>query len=138
MFRTNSVNAGMGIVAIYFQLHLFPFTTSSGLTKFGVPYLSISVALNVLLTLMIVVRLVLHSRNIRTATGALAGTSGLYKTISTIFIESCALFTMSSLLVVGGLAAAAYSSTPNIWIIGDFVVDIFFPVLAEVQVRAFP
>ena len=91
---------------------------------FGVPYLSISVSLNILLTLMIVIRLVLHSRNIRAATGM--GTNGLYKAISTMLIESCALFAVNSLLVIGPLIG------------GNYVAGTFFPILAETQVRAFP
>jgi len=140
MLRTNHIDVGMGIVALYSQYNWTLVNTALGLTKFGVPYLSISVSLNVLLTLMIVIRLILYGRNIRAATGSLAGISGLYKTISTMLIESCALFAGSSLLVVGALAAVGYSSSPysDNSIIGGFVVDIFFPILAEIQVRTFP
>jgi len=140
MLQTNPINVGMGIMTLYFQHNGHGIYTGLGLNKFGVPYLSISVSLNVLLTLMIVIRLILHGRNIRTATGSLAGITGWYKMISTMLIESCALFAGSSLLVVGALAAVVYSSTrySNIPIIGSFVVDIFFPVLAVIQVCAFP
>ena len=88
-----------------------------------VPYLAISVSLNVLLTLMIVIRLVLYSMNIRAATGA-SGIGGLYKTVITMFIESSALYAANSLLV---LVRSNYA-----------VVDIFLPLLAETQVRNFP
>jgi len=110
--------------------------TIPGLSGFSVPYLSISVSLNVLLTLMIVIRLILHGRQIRTVTGPAVGISGLYRTVSTMFIESCALFAVSSLVVIGALAA--YNS-PNdgVFFSGGFVVDICFPILAETQVRAF-
>ena len=90
-----------------------------------IPYFSISLSLNVLLTLMIVVRLVLHTRNIRTNTGV-AGIGELCKTIVTILIESCALYTVSSLLIIGPWAARGY------------VVEAFFSIIAETQVRAFP
>jgi len=135
---TNTINVGMGIATLYFQRNDGVAFTGTGLPKFGVPYISISVSLNVLLTLMIVIRLVLHGRNIRTATGSLAGISGLYKTISTMLIESCALFAMSSLLVVGALAAVMYPSSGDSFFIGSCVVDASFPILAEIQVRAFP
>jgi len=135
MPRTNPIDAGMGIVTLYSQYNGDSYTTS-GLPISSVPYLSISVSLNVLLTLMIVIRLILHGRKIRTTTRSLAGISGLYKTVSTMFIESCALFTVSSMLVIGALAAYIYSGTPNIFIIGSFVVEIFFPILAEIQVRS--
>ena len=88
------------------------------------PYFSISLSLNVLLTLMIVIRLVLYTRDIRSVTGE-AGIGGLCKTIVTILIESCALYTVSSLLIIGPWAARNY------------VVEAFFPILAEAQVRAF-
>jgi len=127
-------------VTLYFQYNWSIIYTGLGLPEFSVPYHSISVSLNVLLTLMIVIRLALHGRNIRTATGSLAGINGLYKTIPTMLIESCAIFAVSSVLVVGALAVVIYSPTsnPNIHVIGSCVVNIFFPILAEIQVRAFP
>jgi len=112
--------------------------TIPGLSKFGIPYLSISVSLNVVLTMMIVIRLVLHGRHIRTAPRSAVGISRLCKTVSTMFIESCALFTVSSLVVVGALAATGTYGKLNIIYSGGSVVDIFFPILAEIQVRAFP
>jgi len=126
----------MGIVAIYFQHHGYA-ETLPGLSKFSVPHLSISVSLNVLLTLMIVIRLILHGRQIRTATGSAFGITGLYKTVSTMLVESCALFAVSSLVVIGALAAHS-SSNDGVFFPGIYTVDIFFPVLAETQVRAFP
>jgi len=129
----------VGIATLYFQRHPYKdIVTVRGPSEFGVPYLSISVSLNVLLTLMIVVRLVLHGRNIRTAPRSAVGISGLFKTVSTMFIESCALFTVGSLVVVGALAAAETLDNPDIYYPGDFVVNTFFPILAEIQVRAFP
>ena len=86
-------------------------------------YLSISVSTNILLTLMIVIRLVLYARNVRTAMGV-AGIDGSCKAIVTILVESSALFTVSSLLVVG----------PS----GDGPAYLFLLILAETQVRAFP
>jgi len=75
---------------------------------------------------MIVVRLVLHSRNIRTAMGTSNGVGGLYKAIVTMLIESSALYAVNSLLFVGT------------WGAGSGAADIFLPILAETQVRAFP
>jgi len=86
------------------------------------PYLSISLSTNIILTLMIVVRLVLHGRNVCTATGSLGG--GLYKTITTMLVESSALFAVSSLLVIGSLAADSGLSY------------LFTPILSQTQVRA--
>lgn len=92
--------------------------------NFGVPYFSISLAINVILTIMIVIRLILHSRNIRNAMGAQDGASGVYKAIITVLVESSALYTVSFLLFVGPWGATNYAE------------DIFFPPLAQVQVRS--
>ena len=123
-------------MSLYFQYY-GDLSSITGVPRFAVPYLSISVSLNVLLTLMIVVRLVLHGRNIRAATGSAVGISGLYKVVSTMLIESCALFAVNSLLVVGTLAAAGHYSNINMVLNGDYLVNILFPILAETQVRAF-
>jgi len=139
ILQTNLINVGMGIAMLYFQCHRqYSWETVPGLSKFGIPYLSISVSLNVLLTLMIVIRLVLHGRNIRAAPRSEVGISGSCKMVSTMFIESCALFTVGSLVVVGALVANGNYKNPDIYLPGGFVVDIFFPILAEIQVRAFP
>jgi len=90
---------------------------------FGLPYFSISISLNVILTLMIVIRLVLHSKDIHATLGAPGGISGLYKAIITMLIESSALYAVNSALVIG------------LWVAGNDVAEVFFPVLAEIQVR---
>ena len=92
---------------------------------FGLPYFTISVSLNVLLTLMITIRLILYSRNIRGDMGARIGVSSLYRTTVTMLIESSALYAVTSLLFIGLYAAHNYVS------------DIFLPVLAQVQVSFF-
>ena len=84
-------------------------------------YFSISLSLNILLTLMIVIRLIIHTRNTRNALG-IAGVGGLCKTVVTMLVESCALYAVSSLLVLGPQSSA--------------VRDIFIPTLSETQVRA--
>jgi len=95
------------------------------LVDFSLSYLWISLSLNVLLTLMIVIRLVLHSRNIRIAMGAPSGFTGLYKTVITMLIESSAIYTASSLLFLGP------------WGSGNHIADMFLSILAEIQVCAF-
>ena len=94
--------------------------------RYHIAYHSATLSLNVLLTIMIVVRLVLRSRNSRVATKSSAGFGGVYRTIATMLIESSALFAVSSLLVIGALIA----KSP--------LMDLFLPILAETQVRAFP
>ena len=92
---------------------------------FGLPYLSISVSLNVLLTIMIVIRLVIHSRNILAVKGGPAR-FGLYRALITMLIESSALYAVNSLLLIG------------LWGAGNQTADTFLPILAEIQVRVFP
>ena len=65
-----------------------------------IPYFSISLSLNILLTLIIVIRLALHARNVRTALGG-TGSGGLCKAIVTMFIESCAVNAVISVLLLG-------------------------------------
>ena len=112
------------VVAVYQTLGLLDW--SSIVMRFCIPYLSISVSLNVLLTLMIVIRLVLHGRNVRTATGSPAGIGGLYNTIATMLIESSALYAVTSLLVI----------CPSFT--GSYAEDVFYPILVEIQVRVSP
>ena len=90
-----------------------------------IPYFSISLSLNVLLTLMIVIRLTLHARGVRTAMGGI-GSGGLCKAIVTMFVESCAINAVTSVLVLGLFGA------------GNDAMDIFLPILPRTQVRAFP
>ena len=90
-------------------------------------FYSISLSLNIILTLMIVIRLVLHGRNTFavTTSGSPTGLGNLYKTIATMLIESCALFAVSSLLLI----------VP--WAVGSPSTFLFSPIFAEIQVRAF-
>ena len=95
------------------------------LKNISVSHYSISISLNVLLTLMIVARLVLHSRNIRTSMG-IAGIGGLCKVIITMLIESSVIYATSSLLVIWLLGTGMGGSSG------------FLFILAETQARALP
>ena len=89
--------------------------------------LSISLSFNILLTLMIVMRLILHIRNVRKATGAPDKSNGLHTaaaTAVTILIESYALYSITLLVYI----------VP--WAIQSWVVAIFTGALGTVQVRA--
>jgi hypothetical protein len=115
----------MGIMLIYQTSQPNSSIWDSVAVSFGLPYFSISLSLNVLLTLMIIIRLVLQSGNIRTAMKAPSGATRLYKGVVTTLIESSAIYAVSSLLFVGP------------WGSGSHVADIFLPILAQTQVRAF-
>ena len=108
----------MGILFIYQYIAQTP-----GLWS-GVPYFSISLLLNALLTLMIVIRLILHARNTRAALGT-TGIGGLCKAIITMLVESSALYSVSSLLVIG------------LWISRSYTANAFFVILAQTQVGTF-
>ena len=71
----------------------------------GDTYYSIALSLNALLTLMLITRLVLHSKNIRCVMGDQDGASGLYKAIITMLVESGALYAASFALLVGSCAS---------------------------------
>ena len=73
---------------------------------------------------MIVIRLVRHRRNIRKALGTTTGASGLYDTLITMLVESCALYAVSYILFI-----AFFNTTSPIQ-------DIFSQILTGTQVRA--
>ena len=101
-----------------------PLTDKDALSIFDldISYFSISIALNVLLTLMIGIRLILHSRKLRKSLGTPTRASGLYKAIVTMLVESSALYAVSSLLYVG------------LWGANSTVSDIFLQIFIEAQV----
>ena len=107
----------VGIACIY-QYSVTNITASLNL-----PYFSLSLALNVILTLMIAVRLVLHARNTRAAMG-LAGIGGLCNAVIIMFIESCALYSVSLVLIIGPLVA------------GHPIVNFFLFIQPQTQVRS--
>jgi len=113
----------MGITFVYQTSQPNSSFWNSTAIDFGIPYFSISLSLNILLTFLIVTRLILHSRNVRVAMGGPGGAAGLYKAIVTMLIESCALYAVNSLLFVGP------------WGAGNHAADLFLPILAETQVR---
>lgn len=99
-------------------------TGSAGVVAFGATYFTISSALNVTLTLMIVIRLILHRRNIRTAMGSSTSAGGLYEAIVTILVESCALYAVTFLLFI----------IP--WATGSYIQYVFLQILVQTQVIA--
>ena len=72
---------------------------------------------------MIVTRLVRNSRNVRNAIGTPSRVGGLYKTTVTVLVESCTLYAVSYILFIGP------------WAAGSPATNIFYPILAETQVR---
>ena len=58
-----------------------------------IPYFSISLSLNAFLTLLIIIRLILHAKSTRAAPG-IAGTGGPRKATATILVEPRAIYTV--------------------------------------------
>ncbi|TCD61350.1 hypothetical protein EIP91_008560 [Steccherinum ochraceum] len=75
---------------------------SSQATSFALPYFGLSLALNIWLTLMIFLRMLFHRRQGRKIFGTNYGKH--YASISTMFIESAALYAISSILLLGTYA----------------------------------
>ena len=91
--------------------------------KWGDVYYPIAFSLNVVLTLMIIMRLFLHRKDIRRALGDQIGAGRLYKEIITMFVESGALYAASIVLYLGT------------WATGSVAMPVVVGILYEVQVR---
>ena len=111
----------MGVMFVY-QDARSPVTTNYWS---AIPYISISISLDLLLTFMIAVRLVVYVRNTRTAMG-IVGIGGLCKAIVTMLVESSVIYAVTSLLFL----------VP--WTAGNPTANIFLPILGHAQVRSFP
>ena len=118
--RANTDDVAMGVVFAYQNAVPDLATTPWS----GLPYYAISLSFNILLTIMIVIRLILQAKNTRTTHG-MTGIGGLYKAIVTMLIESCALYTVSSLLVIGP------------WAVDSPITNVFLPILNQIQVSTF-
>ena len=124
MSWANITGVATGIMLVYYQVTQPSCTIwRSTSINVGVTY-SVSVSLDVLLTLMIIARLVLLSREIRNAMNTPFRISGLYKMTIAILGESSALYAVTFLLWIGTWAAE------------NPVEYFFFPILAQAQVRA--
>lgn len=120
MFSANATKTAIGIVYAY-QTSQPSGSSYSVAFDFGVPYFAVALSLNVILTLMIVGRLILHSRNVRNVIGASDGVRGLYSAVVAMLIESCAIYAASSLLFM----------VP--WWIESSVTGFFWQIINEAQ-----
>ena len=117
---TNVVTTAMGTTFLYQVSQPNSNNWSPTAINFGLPYFSISIGLNTLLTLMIVARI----RSVRT-TATSTGATRLYSTIITMLVESSALYAVNSLLFIGS------------WAAGSHIADVFSATFAGAQARAF-
>ena len=121
---TNITDVGTGIAYIWVESG--PEGNTLPASKFGTAYYSTCLSLNILLTLMIVIRLVVHIWNIRKSLGASDGSRGLYTaaaTAATMLIESYALYAVALLLFI----------VP--WGLNSWVLVIFSKTIGQIQVR---
>jgi hypothetical protein len=115
-----------------------PYSEVATYVRWGDAYYSIALALNVLLTLMLITRLALHSKNIRSVMGTQDGASGLYKTIITMLVESGALYAASFVLLVGSWAGQSLIELVTFQIVPETQVRVCFSTpLARLDPRMF-
>jgi hypothetical protein len=117
----NMVDTATGIAFIY-ELAQSVYRVPVVFFNIYLSYLSISLSLNVLLTIMIVARLLLHRRNIQNAIGDSAEFGGLYDSIITTIVESYAPYTVVSLINLA------------LFVVDSPIQDYFGPALGHVQV----
>ncbi|KAH8109253.1 hypothetical protein DFH11DRAFT_1843271 [Phellopilus nigrolimitatus] len=89
--------------------------------NFGVPYFSLSMALNILVTLLIATRLLLYRRKLHRTLGPEQVAAVPYVTIAAMIVESSMLYAVFSLLFIGPYGANSQIS------------HIFLPILSQVQ-----
>ena len=112
----NIDNIVMGIMSVYQNAATFTLGWA------GIPYFPLSLALNIILTFMIVIRLVLHVRNSRNALGV-SGIGGLCNPVVIMLVESCAIYSVSLALYIGT------------WAAGNPISGFFTFILPQTQVR---
>ena len=88
---------------------------------FGVPYFSLSVALNIVLTLAIAVRLLMMRRSVVSSLGP--EHAKMYISVTSMMIESAALYSITGLIFI-----VSYAVNSN-------VQNLALPVLGQVMVR---
>ena len=121
---TNTTDVALGIATIYYDSGMRMDSVTE--TNITTGYYSICLSLNILLTLMIIIRLMVHIKNTRNATGASDGSSGLHTAVSAavmMLIESYALY------------ACVLLAITVTWAMSNWVGTIFSGVIGAVQVR---
>lgn len=92
--------------------------------NFGLAYFSLATTLNTLLTMLICGKLLLEQRRLKRTQGIHPNASSNipYKSIISIFVESSALYSVTSLIFIGTYAA------------NNVVSGIFLTILSQIQV----
>ena len=95
----NFTGTGAGIADIYLD-SVFETSAASTITYITSSYYAICLAFNLLVTLMIVTKLILHRKNLQHAIGTSNAATRVYTTIVTMLVESYALYAITLLSVV--------------------------------------
>ena len=126
---TNTTDVGLGIARAYYESGVRIYTITG--INVDTSYNSICLSLNILLTLMIVIRLIVHIRNIRNATGASDGSGGLHTATTTVvmmLIESYALYAGVLLAYTIPYALDSWVATLLSGLIGTAQVRVVFTI----------
>ena len=122
-FLADVFEIATGIAFIYqSSLRVSALSSYTVISNYGISYYSITALLNVLLTIMIITRLILQSRNIRNAMGGSTGATRTYTAVIVMIVESYALYTVTFLVFLG------------LWAAKNSAINAFFPFLVQVQV----
>ena len=93
----NFTGTGTGITNIYFGSTVNSIANAPIIKYTASPYFAICLALNILLTLMIITKLILHRRSLQHAIGASNAITKVYTTIVIMLVESYALYAIALL-----------------------------------------
>ena len=126
---TDTTDVVLGIARIFYGSRMSHYTVTE--TNIDTSYNTICLSLNILLTLMIVIRLMVHIRNIRNATGASDGSGGLHAAATTVvmmLIESYALYAGVLPAYTIPYALDSWVATLFSGLIGTAQVRVVFPI----------
>ena len=118
----NFTGTGAGIASIYLD-SVFETSAASTITCITSSYYATCLALNILLTLMIITKLILHRKNLQRAIGTSNAATRVYTTIVIMLVESYALY------------AIALISDTLAWALQSVGVYVTGKILSNVQVR---
>lgn len=112
------VHTVIGMVYIYENARSTSFESTFAM-RIDMSYFAIALALNIILTSMILIRLVLHSRTIRKVIGPSELAGGLYRTVITMLVESFSIYAIPLLLYIATWASDSFLAYPFSAILGN-------------------
>lgn len=122
-FADASTHIALSILTIYQTSQPGASLWSQTAVAFAVPYWSLSIALNILVTLIIVYRLLSLTKQVKMALSP--SHARTYTSISAMIIESAALYSITGMIFI-----ICYARNSN-------VQNIVLPILGQVMVRCY-